>query len=177
MSGFGSLITFETGSLEKANAVLRRLKSLYRGRIAGRCGDSDFSPRHHDPRSPGRSKAGPKLALQTAWCASLLGLKMPMICCATWTRASACCRRMVKSGVISTARIRCARRRSPRHERSSRRYHDSSPSIHLPSRKSRSNSGRRSATSPPVRLLPTFCAGMKPASFRSRSSRSWARWA
>jgi cystathionine beta-lyase/cystathionine gamma-synthase len=35
MSGFGALITFETGSLERANAVLRRLKICTVGESLG----------------------------------------------------------------------------------------------------------------------------------------------
>ena len=35
MSGFGALITFETGSLEKANSVLRRLKICTVGESLG----------------------------------------------------------------------------------------------------------------------------------------------
>ena len=50
MSGFGSLITFETGSFESANTILRASAYLYGWRIARRCGDIDIAPSKHDSR-------------------------------------------------------------------------------------------------------------------------------
>ena len=43
MSGFGSMITFETGSLKNANRMLKKLRVCSLGRIAGRSGDADLA--------------------------------------------------------------------------------------------------------------------------------------
>ncbi len=58
MSGFGALITFETGSLDNANAVLAPAEDLHCRRIAGRGGDIGFASRHHDSCGAGRGRPG-----------------------------------------------------------------------------------------------------------------------
>ena len=62
MSGFGALITFETGSLEKANAMLAPAEDMHGRRIAGRGGDVGFASRHHDSCGARAKKAGQRLA-------------------------------------------------------------------------------------------------------------------
>ena len=50
MSGFGALITFETGSLANAKKFLKRVRVCTLGESLGRSRDPDLASRHHDPR-------------------------------------------------------------------------------------------------------------------------------
>ena len=54
MTGFGSMITFETGSLGNAKKMLKKVTRLLAGRIAGRRGNADLASRDHDPRGARR---------------------------------------------------------------------------------------------------------------------------
>ena len=56
MSGFGSMIAFETGSLENASAAAALLASVHPGRVAGRRRDADCAPGNHEPRSDRRKR-------------------------------------------------------------------------------------------------------------------------
>ena len=50
MSGFGSMIAFETGSLRKRGAAAALFASVHPGRVAGRRRDADRAPGNHEPR-------------------------------------------------------------------------------------------------------------------------------
>ena len=63
MSGFGSLISFETGSLENANAIAQQVKSLHAGRIAGRSRDADLASGHNDTRRDWSEEARARLGI------------------------------------------------------------------------------------------------------------------
>ena len=90
MSGFGALITFETGSLEKANAVLRRLRICTVGESLGGVETLVSHPAtmtHAALGEEGRAKIG----LTDGMVRISAVLRMPMICSKIWSRRSACC--------------------------------------------------------------------------------------
>ena len=57
MSGFGSMITFETGSLKEREQDAEEIARVLAGRIAGRSGDADLASCHDDARGAGRERA------------------------------------------------------------------------------------------------------------------------
>ena len=54
MTGFGSMITFETGSLAECQEIVEKSSTVFSGRVAGRSGNVDLASRHHDSRCAGR---------------------------------------------------------------------------------------------------------------------------
>ena len=71
MSGFGALISFETGSLENANAMLQAGEGLHAGRIPWRRRDADLSSGDHDPC--GDRRGGARQARHHRWPGAHLG--------------------------------------------------------------------------------------------------------
>ncbi len=55
-TGFGSMITFETGSLRQRQEVPEASARVHAGRIAGRSGDADLASRDHDARGHRRKR-------------------------------------------------------------------------------------------------------------------------
>ena len=54
MTGFGSMITFETGSLDSAKKLLKRVKACHSGRVARWSGDTDLASGDDDSCRTGR---------------------------------------------------------------------------------------------------------------------------
>ena len=54
MTGFGAMITFETGSLKNANKMLKKVRDMLAGRIARRRRNPHFASGDHDARSARR---------------------------------------------------------------------------------------------------------------------------